>query len=161
MAATFSLAVITPGEVKFQGTAEIVVAPGAAGDFAALANHAPMLTTLRIGVLRATVEGARRLEYAINAGFMQILPDKVLVLTDVAVASNEIDVEKTRAELHRAEEALAQKHGDRLFAGGRRADDAHVGLAIDDDGNAVADDAVIVDAQNANSTCVQVFSRPG
>ena len=111
MAATFTLSVITPAEVKYEGTAEIVIAPGAAGDIGALANHAPMLTTLRIGVLRATVEGARRIEYAVNAGFMQILPDKVLVLTDLAVAPNEIDVEATRAELHRAEEALAAKHG--------------------------------------------------
>lgn len=111
MAATFALAVITPGEVKFEGTAEIVVAPGAAGDFAALANHAPMLTTLRIGVLRATVEGARRIEYAINAGFMQVLPDKVLVLTDVALAPDEIDVDKTRAELRGAEGVIAGKHG--------------------------------------------------
>lgn len=111
MAATFTLAVITPAEVKFEGSAEIVVAPGTAGDIGALANHAPMLTTLRIGVLRATVEGARRIEYAVNAGFMQILPDKVLVLTDVALAADEIDVEQARVELRRAEEALAQKHG--------------------------------------------------
>ena len=111
MAATFALAVITPAEVKFEGTAEIVIAPGSAGDIGALANHAPMLTTLRIGVLRATVEGSRRIEYAINAGFMQVLPDKVLVLTDVALSSSEIDVEKTRAELRHAEESLAAKRG--------------------------------------------------
>ncbi|HEY7994557.1 MAG: ATP synthase F1 subunit epsilon [Candidatus Eremiobacterales bacterium] len=111
MPATFALAVITPAEVKFEGTAEIVIAPGAAGDIGALANHAPMLTTLRIGVLRATVEGARRIEYAINAGFMQVLPDKVLVLTDLALSSSEIDVEKTRAELRTAEESLAGKRG--------------------------------------------------
>jgi len=111
MAASFNLAVITPAEVKFEGTAEIVIAPGAAGDIGALANHAPMRTTLRIGVLRATVEGSRRIEYAINAGFMQVLPDKVLVLTDVALSSGEIDVEKTRDELRRAEESVAAKRG--------------------------------------------------
>src|SRR5215472_15154108 len=111
MAPTFALAVITPAEVKFEGTAEIVVAPGAAGDIAALANHAPMLTTLRVGVLRATVEGLRRIEYAVKSGFMQILPDKVLVLTDFALTASEIDVEKTRAELHQAHEASAAKRG--------------------------------------------------
>ena len=111
MAATFSLSVITPAEVKFEGTAEIVVAPGAAGDFAALANHAPMLTTLRIGVLRATAEGGERIEYAMNAGFMQVLPEKVIVLTDRALSAAEIDVEATRADLRRAEEALAAKRG--------------------------------------------------
>lgn len=107
----FSLCVITPAEVKYEGAAEIVVAPGAAGDFAALANHAPMLTTLRIGVLRATVDGAQRVEYAVIAGFMQVLPDKVIVLTDRALGIGEIDVEATRADLRRAEEALAEKHG--------------------------------------------------
>lgn len=111
MAATFTLSVITPAEVKFEGTAEIVVAPGAAGDLAALANHAPMLTTLRIGVLRATVENSRKIEYAVRSGFMQILPDKVLVLTDVALTSNEIDVERTRAELAQAQEAAMAKRG--------------------------------------------------
>lgn len=111
MAATFSLAVITPAEVKFEGIAEWVWAPGAAGDFTALANHAPMLTTLRVGVLRANVEGQRRIEFAVNAGFVQVLPDKVLVLTDAALAPDEVDVDKTRADLRRAEEALAAKHG--------------------------------------------------
>lgn len=111
MAATFALSVITPAEVKFEGTAEIVVAPGAAGDFAALANHAPMLTTLRVGVLRATVDGARRVEYAVNAGFMQVLPDKVIVLTDRALAASDVDVEAARADLRTAEQGLAAKRG--------------------------------------------------
>jgi F-type H+-transporting ATPase subunit epsilon len=111
MPSTFALSVITPSEVKFEGTADIVVAPGAAGDIAALANHAPMLTTLRIGVLRANVEGSRRIEYAVKSGFMQILPDKVLVLTDVALTSNEIDVDATHAELAQAQEASAAMRG--------------------------------------------------
>jgi F-type H+-transporting ATPase subunit epsilon len=111
MASTVDFAVITPGEVKFQGKAEIVVAPGAAGDLGALPQHAPMLTTLRIGVLRATVEGQTRLEFAVNAGFMQILPDKVIVLTDIALTKADIDADAARADLRRAEEQLAAKRG--------------------------------------------------
>jgi F-type H+-transporting ATPase subunit epsilon len=114
MAATIDLDIITPGAVKFQGKAEIVVAPGGAGDLAALPNHAPMLTTLRAGVLRATVvgeTGTRRLELAVNGGFMQITAAKVIVLTDVALAADEIDAEAVARDQKRAEEALAQKHG--------------------------------------------------
>jgi F-type H+-transporting ATPase subunit epsilon len=114
MATTLHLDIITPGAVKFQGDAEIVVAPGGAGDLAALPNHAPMLTTLRIGVLRATVADdstTRRLELAVNGGFMQITPAKVIVLTDVALAADEIRVEAVLLEKQRAEEALAQKRG--------------------------------------------------
>ena len=114
MATTLDLDIITPGAAKFQGKAEIVVAPGGAGDLAALPQHAPMLTTLRIGVLRATVvedSGTRRLELAVNGGFMQITPAKVIVLTDVALAADEIDAGATQLEQKRAEEALAQKRG--------------------------------------------------
>jgi len=114
MATTLDLNIITPGAVKFDGKAEIVVAPGSAGDLAALPSHAPMLTTLRAGVLRATVAdsaGTRRVEYAVNGGLMQITPAKVIVLTDVALAAPEIDVESVRREHKRAEEALAQKRG--------------------------------------------------
>jgi F-type H+-transporting ATPase subunit epsilon len=114
MATTLDLDIITPASVKFNGKAEIVVAPGGAGDLAALPSHAPMLTTLRVGVLRATVAdgaGTRRLELAVNGGFMQITPAKVIVLTDVALAANEIDSEAARRDHKRAEEALAQKRG--------------------------------------------------
>jgi len=46
--------IVTPGAIKFEGDASIVVAPGAAGDLGALPNHAPLLTTLRAGAVRAT-----------------------------------------------------------------------------------------------------------
>ena len=114
MANTLDLDIVTPGAAKFNGKAEIVVAPGGAGDLAALPNHAPMLTTLRVGVLRATVAdgaGTRRLELAVNGGFMQITPSKVIVLTDLALAAGEVNIETARRDHKRAEEELAQKHG--------------------------------------------------
>lgn len=121
MASTTGFALITPREVKFEGKAEIVVAPGVAGDLAALPNHAPMLTTLRVGVLKATVAGGeaggaavagRRLEFAVDGGFLQIMPDKVIVLTDVALSASEIDADAARADLRRAEEQLSSAHVD-------------------------------------------------
>ena len=120
MALLTKLSVVTPSFIKFEGPAEIVVMPGAAGDFAALANHAPMLSTLRVGVLRAMVvhDGAgteakatRRIEFAVDGGFAEVLPDKVIVLTDAALSSADIDLARARADLKRAEEALAQKRG--------------------------------------------------
>jgi len=111
MASTMDFSLVTPGEVKFEGKAEIVVAPGAAGDLGALPNHAPMLTTLRIGVLRATVDGPTRVEFAVKAGFMQILPDKVVVLTDTALAAADVDVDAVRADLREAKAQLAANRG--------------------------------------------------
>ena len=113
MAASVDLDVITPGAVKFQGKVEIVVAPGGAGDLAALPNHAPMLTTLRTGVLRATLADSekRRIEFAVNGGFMQITPTKCVVLTDMALSAADINIEAAQAEARRAAESLAQKRG--------------------------------------------------
>jgi F-type H+-transporting ATPase subunit epsilon len=119
MATSFSLTIVTPSHAKLDNTdVEIVVAPGAAGDLAALANHAPMLTSLRPGVIRATVAAnvresqAQRLEFAVNGGFMQILPDKVTILTDDALAASEIDVKAAEADLSRAQREAAEKSGD-------------------------------------------------
>ena len=128
MPARTRLSIVTPSALKFQGEAELVVAPGAAGDLGALAHHAPMLTTLRTGVVSATIaagaagddqsasRATERIQFAVDGGFMQILPDHVVILTDLALSRDEIDVEAARADLKRAEEALSQKKG---------ADDAH------------------------------------
>ena len=118
MANLTRLSIITPSTAKFEGDVELVVAPGAAGYLGALANHAPMLTTLRTGVVSATVvkttsdkAASERLQFAVEGGFMQILADRVIILTDRALSRDEVDVEAARADLKRAEEALAQKRG--------------------------------------------------
>ena len=61
--------------------------------------------------MRAIVAGPRRVEYAVKAGFMQILPDKVVVLTDTALAAPDVDADAARADLRRAEEQLASIRG--------------------------------------------------
>ncbi len=118
MAERIRISIITPGAEKFGGEAELVVAPGAAGDLGALAHHAPLLTTLRPGVVRV-VSGpaapdsstAQRREFAVPGGFMEVLPDKVVILTDEALSRDDIGDEDARARLQRAQEALAQKKG--------------------------------------------------
>ncbi len=75
------------------------------GEEGILAHHAPFLSALKPGVLRANiVEGgaARRLELATSEGFLQALPDRVTVLVDDALAFEEVDVAEARAELAQA-----------------------------------------------------------
>ena len=59
----------------------------------------------------AAKQASERIQFAVNGGFMQILPDHVVILTDVALSRAEIDVDAARADLKRAEEALALKRG--------------------------------------------------
>jgi len=118
------LSIVTPGATRFDGDVELAIAPGSAGDLGALAQHAPLLTTLRVGVVRASAPGpvvgeaaigsaliGGRVEFAIDGGFMEVLPERVIILTDRALSKEEIDVMATREELRRAAEALAQKRG--------------------------------------------------
>jgi F-type H+-transporting ATPase subunit epsilon len=105
MAATIPFKLITPTKVVFEGEAELVIAVTTEGEEGILAHHAPFLSALKPGVLRANVveNGAsRRLEMATGDGFMQALPDGITVLVDEALAFEDVDVAATRAELAQA-----------------------------------------------------------
>lgn len=107
MAATIPFKLITPTKVIFEGDAELVIAVTTEGEEGILAHHAPFLSALKPGVLRANIvenSAARRLELATSEGFMQALPDRVTVLVDDALAFEEVDVAAARAELAEATE---------------------------------------------------------
>ncbi len=107
MAATLPFKLITPTKVIFDGDAELVIAVTTEGEEGILAHHAPFLSALKPGVLRANIlEGSspRRLELATSEGFMQALPDRVTVLVDDALTFEEVDVVATREELAEATE---------------------------------------------------------
>ena len=109
MARTIPFKLITPTAIAYEGEAELVIAVGTEGEEGILASHAPFLTALRPGVLRANVlEGgeAKRLEFATSQGFMQALPDRVTVLVDEAVSRDRVDVAAARAELEAALDRL-------------------------------------------------------
>ena len=98
---------ITPTRVIFEGDAELVIAVTTEGEEGILAHHAPFLSALKPGVLRANIVengAARRLELATSEGFMQALPDRVTVLVDEALTFEEVDVAAARAELAEATE---------------------------------------------------------
>lgn len=102
MAASIPFKLITPAQVVFDGSAELVIAVTTEGEEGILPKHAPFLAALKPGVLRANVvEGGAttRLELATGEGFMQALPDRVTVLIDEALRFEDVDVAKTREEL--------------------------------------------------------------
>jgi F-type H+-transporting ATPase subunit epsilon len=93
---------ITPRAIAFDGEAELIIAVGTEGEVGILPSHAPYLTALRPGVLRAVVRddaGTQRFEFAAGEGFLQALPDKITILTDAALDRDDVDVDAARAEL--------------------------------------------------------------
>ncbi len=104
---TIPFKLITPVEVAFEGEAELVIGVGTEGEEGILPSHAPFLTALRPGVLRANVVEngeTKRLEFATSDGFMQALPDRTVVLVDAAVTREKIDTAAARADLEAATE---------------------------------------------------------
>src|SRR5579884_1361753 len=110
---------ITPTKVIFDGEAELIIAVTTEGEEGILAHHAPFLSALKPGVLRANVVengAARRLELATGEGFLQALPDRVTVLADEALAFEEVDVAAARGELAEATERQKTAADAHVFA---------------------------------------------
>ncbi len=102
---TLPFRLITPVAVAFEGDAELVIAVGTEGEEGVLPSHAPFLTALRPGILRANVVekgDTKRLEFATSAGFLQALPDRLVVLVDAALREDQIDTAAARADLDAA-----------------------------------------------------------
>lgn len=117
--ATIPFKLITPTKVVFDGEADLVIAVTTEGEEGILAHHAPFLSALKPGVLRANIveNGApKRLELATGEGFMQALPDRVTVLVDEALAFEEVDVAAARNELAEASERQKAAADPNVFA---------------------------------------------
>ncbi len=107
MANTLPFKLITPKAVVFAGDAELVIGVGTEGEEGILPSHAPFLTALKPGVLRANVvvDGAQqRIEFATSEGFMQALPNRLTILVDAAFGKHEVDLAAAKEDLAAATE---------------------------------------------------------
>jgi F-type H+-transporting ATPase subunit epsilon len=103
---TFDVALVTPDGPAFDGEAQMIVVPGAAGDIGVLARHAPLVATLRAGATRIHLNPNEVLEFATGPGFFKVELDRALALVDDAVNVKEIDDERARAQLDAARAEL-------------------------------------------------------
>jgi len=105
MAEKLRLDMVTPYKQVLSQDVDEVTAPGTVGEFGILPGHTPLLTTLKIGELSYR-QGAETFHVAVNWGYVEVEEDKVTVLVETAEPADEIDLERARAALGRAEEAL-------------------------------------------------------
>jgi F-type H+-transporting ATPase subunit epsilon len=99
------LEIVTPERLVFDETVDGVTLPGSEGELGVLPHHAPLVSTLGVGELRIR-NGANEDWFAIVGGFVQVLPDKVVVMAETADLSSEIDLEKAQEARRDAERAL-------------------------------------------------------
>ena len=106
MAGNIKIEVVTPEKSVVGEEAQIVMAPGSLGEFGVLIGHTPFFTTLKVGIIRyKDIKGEERLVF-VNGGFAEVLPDRVTVLAESAERRRDIDVERAKAALKRAQERL-------------------------------------------------------
>ncbi len=118
------LDIVTAERVVYSEDVDVVVAPGVEGQLGILPHHAPLMTVLQPGELRAR-KGREELILAITGGFLEVRPDRVIVLADAAERAEEIDIARAEEAKRRAQEQLRERTpGVDLFraeAGLRRA----------------------------------------
>ncbi len=103
--------VVTAERTVFSDEVDVVVAPGVQGQLGILPHHAPLMTTLKPGALRLR-KGGEETVLAISGGFMEVRPDKIIILADAAERAEEIDVARAEAARQRARERLAHHTAD-------------------------------------------------
>jgi F-type H+-transporting ATPase subunit epsilon len=104
--ATVKLDIVTAEKVVYSGEVDIVIAPGQEGELGILPHHAPLMTTLKAGELIARTS-AEEYSMAISGGFLEVLPDRIIVLADAAERAEEIDIARAEAARKTAQEKLA------------------------------------------------------
>jgi F-type H+-transporting ATPase subunit epsilon len=102
---TFDLSVVTPEGTAFEGEAQMLIVPGAAGEIGVLARHAPLVAMLKAGEIRIRARGEWQ-SFAAGPGYFKVQQDRAIVLVDDAVRAEEIDVEQARREVEEARALL-------------------------------------------------------
>jgi F-type H+-transporting ATPase subunit epsilon len=103
---TIRCEIVSQDRLVFEGDVDMVVAPGSEGELGILPHHAPLLTTLRVGVLKVRKGGGQEQLFAISGGFMEVRPEIVTVLADSAEHAEEIDAARADEARKRAEETM-------------------------------------------------------
>jgi len=99
--------IVTAERVVYSEEVDIVIAPGTEGELGILPNHAPLMTTLQPGELVMRKAG-EEYSLAISGGFMEVRPDRIIVLADAAERADEIDLARAEAAKQRAQERITK-----------------------------------------------------
>lgn len=110
--AAFHFELVSPEKLLFSGEVESVVAPGAEGQFTVLKDHAPVMTTLKSGVVTVAGGNGKVEKLFVRGGFADVSAAGFTILAELALPLSEIDVAKVDADIRNAKEDLADAKSD-------------------------------------------------
>jgi len=108
-----NLEIITPEKVVYEDTVDMITVPGTKGSFQVLKDHAPLMSTIDIGIISLLKDNETN-HFTSDDGTIEVLNNKVLILVDSFEKINEIDVERAERAKQRAEERLTKKHEEEI-----------------------------------------------
>jgi F-type H+-transporting ATPase subunit epsilon len=112
MARTIYVDIVSAEQAIFSGEAEMVIAPGEAGELGILPEHAALLTRIKPGTLRVKLPGEAREEVIyVSGGMMEVQPDRITVLADTSIRAENLDEAKAEEAKRAAQEAITNRTG--------------------------------------------------
>jgi F-type H+-transporting ATPase subunit epsilon len=109
MAMTFHLDIVSAEEQIFSGLAEMIVVTGALGELGILPGHTPLLTSVKPGFIRVTLQGGKEEIFYISGGMLEVQTQVVTLLADTAIRAEQLDEAAATEAKERAEKALTEK----------------------------------------------------
>jgi F-type H+-transporting ATPase subunit epsilon len=116
MAKKLHVDIVSAEQQIFSGEAEMVIAPGEAGELGILPEHAPLLTRIKPGTVRIQSAGVDEEVIYVSGGMMEVQPDRVTVLADTSVRAHDLDEAKAMEAERLAKEALTNRTGKMEYA---------------------------------------------
>ena len=110
--ASFAFELVSPDKLLFNGPVEDVLVPGSEGDFVVLRDHAPVMTSLRPGVVDIGEAGGKHTRLFVRGGFADVSAAGLIVLAETAIPVDELSAERLGMEIKEAEEDLADATDD-------------------------------------------------
>lgn len=107
MAEAFNFELVSPERLLFSEQVVQVVVPGVEGEFTVLAKHAPVMTTLRAGVVDATLASGGSKRIFVRGGFADVTPDGFTLLAEEAMPLEDLHADALAAQIKDAEEDVA------------------------------------------------------
>ena len=110
--ASFHFELVSPERLLFSGDVEAVIVPGVEGEFTVLKDHAPLMATLRPGLVEIDEAAGKTVRLFVRGGFVDVAPGGLTILADNAVPLEQFDEARLSLEITAAEAALAAAVGE-------------------------------------------------
>jgi F-type H+-transporting ATPase subunit epsilon len=120
--AGFPFELVSPDKLVFRGAVDEVLVPGSEGDFLVLVDHAPVMTTLRPGILDIGEAGGKHTRLFVRGGFADVNPTGLIVLAETTIPVDELGADRIAGEIKNAEEDLADATDDQKQAAQEKVD---------------------------------------